>query len=452
MTANVFFVDDEKHLRTACSQALELAGFEVDSFASAEGVVDGIDTDWPGVLVSDIRMAGTDGLDLMAAALEIDPDLPVILITGHGDVPMAVKAMRDGAYDFIEKPFASDVLVDAVRRGLDKRNLILENRQLREALTKGTRLENRLVGQSLGAIKLREQITQFAAVNADVLVIGETGTGKEQVAQALHELSGRREQHFVPVNCGALPETMIESELFGHEKGAFTGADQMRIGKFEYAEGGTVFLDEIESMPLDIQVRLLRVLEERKIVHLGSNTEIPFNVRIIAASKTDLRDAVSAGSFRDDLYYRLNVLTVSIPPLRDRLDDIPLLVTHFINQEGVQFDRAVDDVPLPEMKPLMLYDWPGNVRELRNCVRRYVLGQAIELGRPDNGEKVAELNGQPLSIQLAALEKKILQETLQKHGGRLKSTYEELGVSRKTLYDKLKKYRLGNLDNEIGED
>jgi len=245
---------------------------------------------------------------------------------------------------------------------------------------------------------------------------------------------------------------MIESELFGHEKGAFTGADQMRIGKFEYAEGGTVFLDEIESMPLDIQVRLLRVLEERKIVHLGSNTEIPFNVRIIAASKTDLRDAVSAGSFRDDLYYRLNVLTVSIPPLRDRLDDIPLLVTHFINQEGVQFDRAVDDVPLPEMKPLMLYDWPGNVRELRNCVRRYVLGQAIELGRPDNGEKVAELNGQPLSIQLAALEKKILQETLQKHGGRLKSTYEELGVSRKTLYDKLKKYRLGNLDNEIGED
>ncbi len=452
MTANVFFVDDEKHLRTACSQALELAGFEVDSFASAEGVVDGIDTDWPGVLVSDIRMAGTDGLDLMAAALEIDPDLPVILITGHGDVPMAVKAMRDGAYDFIEKPFASDVLVDAVRRGLDKRNLILENRQLREALTKGTRLENRLVGQSLGAIKLREQITQFAAVNADVLVIGETGTGKEQVAQALHELSGRREQHFVPVNCGALPETMIESELFGHEKGAFTGADQMRIGKFEYAEGGTVFLDEIESMPLDIQVRLLRVLEERKIVHLGSNTEIPFNVRIIAASKTDLRDAVSAGSFRDDLYYRLNVLTVSIPPLRDRLDDIPLLVTHFINQEGVQFDRAVDDVPLPEMKPLMLYDWPGNVRELRNCVRRYVLGQAIELGRPDNGEKVAELNGQPLSTQLAALEKKILQETLQKHGGRLKSTYEELGVSRKTLYDKLKKYRLGNLDNEIGED
>lgn len=452
MTANVFFVDDEKHLRTACSQALELAGFGVDSFASAEGVVDGIDTDWPGVLVSDIRMAGTDGLDLMAAALEIDPDLPVILITGHGDVPMAVKAMRDGAYDFIEKPFASDVLVDAVRRGLDKRNLILENRQLREALTKGTRLENRLVGQSLGAIKLREQITQFAAVNADVLVIGETGTGKEQVAQALHELSVRREQHFVPVNCGALPETMIESELFGHEKGAFTGADQMRIGKFEYAEGGTVFLDEIESMPLDIQVRLLRVLEERKIVHLGSNTEIPFNVRIIAASKTDLRDAVSAGSFRDDLYYRLNVLTVSIPPLRDRLDDIPLLVTHFINQEGVQFDRAVDDVPLPEMKPLMLYDWPGNVRELRNCVRRYVLGQAIELGRPDNGEKVAELNGQPLSIQLAALEKKILQETLQKHGGRLKSTYEELGVSRKTLYDKLKKYRLGNLDNEIGED
>jgi two-component system C4-dicarboxylate transport response regulator DctD len=448
MTANVFFVDDEKHLRTACSQALELAGFEVNSFASADGVVDGIDTEWPGVLVSDIRMAGTDGLELMAAALETDPDLPVILITGHGDVPMAVKAMRDGAYDFIEKPFSSEVLVDAVRRGLDKRSLVLENRHLREALTKGTRLENRLVGQSLGAIKLREKITQFAAVNADVLVTGETGTGKEQVAQALHELSPRGDQRFVPVNCGALPETIIESELFGHDKGAFTGADQTRIGKFEYADGGTIFLDEIESMPLDLQVRLLRVLEERKIVHLGSNVEIPFNVRIIAACKGDLRDAVSAGSFRDDLYYRLNVLTVSIPPLRDRLDDIPLLVTHFINQEGIQFDRVVDDIPLPEMGPLMSYDWPGNVRELRNCVRRYVLGQGIELGRPDSGEKTAELIGQPLSTQLAALEKKILQETLQKHGGRLKSTYEDLGVSRKTLYDKLKKYRLGNLDDK----
>jgi two-component system, NtrC family, C4-dicarboxylate transport response regulator DctD len=444
MTANVFFVDDEKHLRTACSQSLELAGFEVNNFASADGVLDGIDTDWAGVLVSDIRMAGTDGLALMAGALKIDPDLPVILITGHGDVPMAVKAMRDGAYDFIEKPFAPEVLVDAVRRGLDKRSLILENRHLREALTKGTRLENRLVGQSLGAIKLREKITQFAAVDADVLVVGETGTGKEQVAQALHELSPRGEKRFVPVNCGALPETMIESELFGHEKGAFTGADQTRIGKFEYADGGTVFLDEIESMPLDIQVRLLRVLEERKIVHLGSNTEIPFNVRIIASSKGDLRDAVSAGRFRDDLYYRLNVLTVSIPPLRDRPDDIPMLVTHFINQDGVQYDRAVDDIPFSEMKLLMSYVWPGNVRELRNCVRRYVLGQGIELGRPDSGEETAALNGQPLSTRLATFEKKILQETLQKHGGRLKLTYEELGVSRKTLYDKLKKYRLEN--------
>jgi two-component system C4-dicarboxylate transport response regulator DctD len=247
-------------------------------------------------------------------------------------------------------------------------------------------------------------------VNADVLVTGETGTGKEQVAQALHKSSPRGDQRFVPVNCGALTETIIESDLFSHEKGAFTGADQTRIGKFEYAAGGTIFLDEIESMPLDLQVRLLRVLEERKIVHLGSKIEIPFNVQIIAACKGNLRDAVSAGSFRENLYYRLNVLAVSIPLLRDRLDDIPLLVTHFINQKRIQVDRVVDDIPLPEMKPLMSYGSPGNVRELRNSVRRYVLGQRIELGSPDNDE--------------------------------------ELGVSRKTLYDKLKKYRLGNLDDK----
>jgi two-component system C4-dicarboxylate transport response regulator DctD len=284
--------------------------------------------------------------------------------------------------------------------------------------------------------------------HGDVLITGETGTGKEQVAQALHKLSPRGDQRFVPVNCGALTETIIESELFGHKKGAFTDADQTRIGKFEYADGGTILLDEIESMPLDLQVRLLWVLEERKIVHLGSTIEIPFNVRIIAACKGNLRDAVSAGSFRENLYCRLNVLTVSIPPLRDRLDDIPLLVTHFINQKRIQVDRVADDIPLPEMGPLMSYDSPGNARELRNSVRRYVLGQAIELGSPDNGEETAEVNGQPLSTQLAALEKKILQETLQKHGGRLKSTYEELGVSRKTLYDKLKKYRLGNPDDE----
>ena len=285
-------------------------------------------------------------------------------------------------------------------------------------------------------------------MNADVLVTEETGTGKEQVAQALHKLSPRGDQRFVPVNCGALTETILESELFNHEKSAFTGADQTRIGKFEYADGGTIFLDEIESMPLDLQVHLLRVLEERKIVHLGSNIEIPFNVRIITACKGNLRDAVSAGSFRENRYYRLNVLAVSIPPLRDRLDDIPLLVTHFINQERIQVDRVVDDIPLPEMGPLMSYDSPGNVRELRNSVRRYVLGQGIELGNPDNGEETAELNGQPLSTQLAALEKKVLQKTLQKHGGRLKSTYEELGVFRKTLYDKLKKYRLGNPDDK----
>ncbi|MBT6428971.1 MAG: sigma-54-dependent Fis family transcriptional regulator, partial [Rhodospirillaceae bacterium] len=249
MTGRVILIDDEEHLRMACSQSLELAGFEVQSFSSAAGALDEVNTQWPGVIVTDVRMAAMDGLTLMAMVLERDAELSVILITGHGDVTMAVQAMRDGAYDFIEKPFAPEMLVDSVRRALDKRQLILENRNLRDALDSGSPLERLIIGESKASQQLRARIADFAATDADVLVYGETGTGKELVARSLHELSPRSAEKFVPVNCGAIPESIIESELFGHERGAFTGAGHTRIGKFEYANGGTVFLDEIESMP-----------------------------------------------------------------------------------------------------------------------------------------------------------------------------------------------------------
>lgn len=322
----VLLIDDDPHLRQALSQTLDLAGLKVLALGDAQGVAEKIEKDWPGVVVSDIRMPGIDGLELLRQLRERDPDLPVLLITGHGDVPLAVQAMRAGAYDFLEKPFPSDQLLDSVRRALGLRRLVLENRSLRLALSDRQQLSARLVGQSPAMQRLREQIGALAATNADVLILGETGAGKEVVARALHDLSARRDGPFVAINAGALAESVVESELFGHEQGAFTGAQKRRIGKFEFANGGTVFLDEIESMSLDVQVKLLRLLQERVVERLGANQLIPLDIRVIAATKEDLRQAADQGRFRADLYYRLNVASLRIPPLRERggcADSVP---------------------------------------------------------------------------------------------------------------------------------
>lgn len=452
MTPPVIFVDDEKHLRQACTQSLDLAGFDVESFASADGVLDRIGRDWPGVIVTDVRMAGTDGLTLMADALDRDPDIPVIIITGHGDVPMAVEAMRAGAYDFIEKPFPPDVLVDAVRRASETRRLVVENRSLHEALDGDSYIERTVVGQSPAIQALRSQITEFAATGADVLIQGETGTGKELVARALHDLSPRADGNFVAINCAALPEALVESELFGHEKGAFTGADRLRVGRFEHASGGTVFLDEIESMPLDLQTRLLRVLEERALVRVGANEEIPIDVRVVAATKADLREASTDGVFREDLYYRLNVLILQLPPLRDRLDDLALLTAHFLGQAARRFNRP--DVATQPLSPELLSDflahsWPGNVRELKNSVMRIALGQPPQLEHEPTAPPAAEKSaGMQLAEQLGRVEARLLTAALERHGNRMKPVYEELGISRKTLYDKLKRHGITVSDAE----
>lgn len=447
MTGQVLFIDDEEHLRVACSQALELAGFDVESHASAGDALERIDSHWPGVIVTDVKMAGMTGLELMTTALERDPELPVILITGHGDVPMAVDAMRDGAYDFIEKPFASEVLVDAVRRAADKRTLVLENRALREAVSGATRLENMIVGTTPAAGRLRDEVANLAATDADILIHGETGTGKELVARALHQLSPRAARHFVPINCAALPETLIESELFGHVRGAFTGANENRIGKFEYASGGTLFLDEIESMPLELQGRLLRVLEDRLVVPLGSNTEVPVDVRVIAATKADLKET-AGGSFREDLFYRLNVLAITVPPLRDRQDDILPLMLHFLDQASLRFKRPAPDLAPQDIALLTTHRWPGNVRELKNAAMRFALGQGVGMENAD-GNPAGGHNG-VLADQVGTFEKSVIRACLERHDYRLKPTYEELGVSRKTLYDKIRKYELG--DRALNED
>ena len=319
----VILVDDEPHVRLAGKQALELDGRQVLAFDGAKAALEQISLDWPGVLVSDIKMPDMDGMAFMRAALAIDRDLPVVLITGHGDVGTAVEAMRDGAYDFIEKPFPSDRLVEIVARALEKRRLTLENRALRRELKAQDTLGPRLIGRTDVMRRVQDRLLTVAETDADILLSGETGAGKEVAARFVHQHSARRDGPFVAVNASAIPEHLLESELFGHEAGSFTDAKTKRIGKVEHSDGGTLFLDEIESMPMHGQIALLRVLQERSIERVGSNRSIPLNFRVIAAAKVDLLAAAEAGRFREDLYYRLHVATIDLPPLRKRRDDIP---------------------------------------------------------------------------------------------------------------------------------
>lgn len=321
----VIVVDDEASIRTAVEQWLSLSGFEVQLFSRAEECLAQLPKDFPGVILSDVRMPGLSGLELLAEVQRRDADLPVILLTGHGDVPMAVEAMRDGAYDFLEKPFSPDALLNSLRRALDKRGLILENRRLHQQADHRAQLESTLLGVSRGLQTLRRQVLDLASLPVNVLIRGETGSGKELVARCLHDFGPRAKKPFVALNCAAIPEQLFEAELFGHESGAFTGAQGKRIGKLEYAHGGTLFLDEIESMPLAQQVKLLRVLQEQKLERLGSNQSIHVDLRIIAATKPDLLEEARAGRFREDLAYRLNVAQLRLPPLRERREDIPLL-------------------------------------------------------------------------------------------------------------------------------
>ena len=442
--SKLILVDDEKSIRDAAAQSLLLAGFEVDTYASAIDALPHLTADFSGVLITDIRMPDMDGLELMERVLKLDRDLPVILISGHADVAMAVNAIRDGAYDLLEKPFATADLVETVRRGLEKRRLTLENRALKAELEEQTRLGPRIIGQAPGIVTLRKMIARIANVDADVLIWGETGTGKELVARSLHEQSKRRVHNYVAINCGAIPENLLDSELFGHEAGAFTGAKAQRIGKFEHANGGTLFLDEIESMPLTTQAPLLRVLQERKIERLGSNKLIPLDIRVVAATKLDLKEAAERAEFRQDLYYRLNVVTLEIPPLRARREDIPLLFQHFVLVAAARCETEVPPLNHKALHALMGHDWPGNIRELRNIAERYVL-----LGEAYNFDVAALMNadeehveGLSLADQVASFEKALLEQALNRYKGNIKAVMETLDIPRKTLSDKMRKYGL----------
>lgn len=448
----VFFVDDEEPLRHAVQQGLELCGHKVTCFATARRAEARLSRDLYGVLVSDIKMPDMDGLALLRRALEIDPALPVVLVTGHGDVPLAVEAMRAGAYDFIEKPFDTSHLASVVSRALEKRRLVLENRALRLELGASSGLEARLVGVSPVMERLRTQVKALAETDADVLLVGETGSGKEVVARALHDCGPRAKGPFVAINCGAVPADIIESELFGHVAGAFTGAQKARTGKLEFADGGTVLLDEIESMPPDLQVKLLRAIETRSIERLGSNTAVPLDLRFVAASKDDLAAACKAGRFREDLYYRLNVVSLALPPLRERREDVPTLFNHLAREARSRYRREIPDLDGGLLAALMAYDWPGNVRELRNAADRFVLGMGdvVPAGFMPGGSGGGEKG--PLSERMDAVEKSILEAELRRQGGSLKATYEALGLSRKTLYDKLQRHGLRREDYLVSEE
>lgn len=442
---SVIFIDDEEEVRLSGRQTLEIEGFETIALEAAEAALDHLTAAWPGVVVTDIKMPGMDGMELLDRISQIDPELPVIMITGHGDIPLAVNAMRAGAYDFIEKPGDPDYLIEVVHRALEKRRLILENRALRLELDALGEMERRIIGTTPIMISLRETITDLADTDVDVLVVGETGTGKELVARCLHDFSSRRDRRFVALNCGALPETVIESELFGHEVGAFTGANKRRVGKIEHADGGTLFLDEIDSMAPAIQVRLLRVLQERTIERLGGNDSIPVDIRVIAASKIDLREAADEGSFREDLYYRLHVARITLPPLRERHDDIAILFHQFVEAAAARFRRTVPEIDPDKIEELSARPWTGNVRELRNATERFVLGMsASQVDRtPVAATQVGTLI---LSENIARFERTTIASALRRNGGGVSRTAEELGVSRKTLYLHMRKHNLNRDD------
>jgi len=388
-----------------------------------------------GVIVSDVRMPGMGGLALLNRLQQLDPDLPVILLTGHGDVPMAVEAMRDGAYDFLEKPFSPEALLSSLRRALEKRQLVLENRRLHEQADLREQIDGRLLGVSRSLQTLRRQVLDLAPLPVNVLIRGETGSGKELVARCLHDFGPRADKPFVALNCAAIPEQLFEAELFGHESGAFTGAQGKRIGKLEYADGGTLFLDEIESMPLAQQAKLLRVLQEQKLERLGSNQSIKVNLRVIAATKPDLLEEARAGRFREDLAYRLTVAELRLSALRERREDIPVLYEFFSRTAAERLGRAAAPLSGAQLSRLLSHDWPGNVRELANVAERQVLG----MGEP----QVDDIDsGQSLAAQQEAFEAQCLRAALNRHKGDIKAVLTELQLPRRTLNEKMQRHGL----------
>ncbi|MBU0946916.1 MAG: sigma-54 dependent transcriptional regulator [Proteobacteria bacterium] len=444
----IMVVDDDIYLLTAIKQTLLLNNYSVDTLSSAQNILPALTEFEYAAVITDIKMPGMDGIELLDHIKKNDPELPVIMITGHGDVSMAVSSIKDGAYDFLQKPVDEDVLLASLSRAVEKRQLVLENRTLNRQIQEQQQncsYFHGLVGKHPSMLHLYETIKKVAAENDPVMLYGETGTGKELVARAIHEIADRSKNPFVAINMGAIPVDMIESDLFGHVKGAFTGAVQEKIGKFSYAGEGTLFFDEINSLPIGLQTKLLRVLEEKTITPLGSNVPVPVYARIIAATNKDLSEEICKGNFRQDLFFRLNVLPVTIPPLKERREDIPLLIEYYRQAYCHERQQEVQPLDRKTIRSLQQEEWPGNVRELKNYVRRLCIfgSQASQEDISQNSEQLIE-QGIKQNLQLKSLleevEKKYLIEILSKNQGQITPTYQDLGISRKSLYDKVNKY------------
>ncbi|WP_299484353.1 sigma-54 dependent transcriptional regulator [uncultured Roseibium sp.] len=443
----VLIVDDDPSMRAALRQWIRLAGFATVEVAGANEAMSRLSADFDGCVVSDVKLEGEDGLALLRRIASLDTDLPVVLITGHGDVPMAVEAMRAGAYDFIEKPFDPDHIAEVVRRAADRRALVMENRALKKQLEDGAGLESRLIGNSPAMESLRQQILHFAKTDAAVLITGETGTGKEVIAQALHDFSLRSKGPFVAINAAALPEAMVEAELFGHEAGAFTGADRRHIGRIEAAHDGVLFLDEIVSMPLVLQPKLLRVLQESKVDRIGGTKAIDVNIRLVSASNLHPGEAVRSGRLREDLLFRLNTIELHVPPLRERGRDCLLLFDTFSNRLAAQYGIGAPGLSVRDEAFLQTYPWPGNVRELRNAAERFVLNaevnpqplEALVSGQRESSDPARSAG---LKDLMDEYERSLIENALRRHKGRVADVLRELNLPRRTLNEKMTRHGL----------
>jgi two-component system response regulator AtoC len=448
-------VDDEENLRLVLRTLLKRNGYEVETAESGEEALGLVESFGPDFVITDVRMPKMGGMDLLATLKAKGNDATVIVMSAYGNTDLAIEALKAGAYDYVQKPFKPDEVVLALRKAEEREVLRRENRALREEIRKENRFED-ILAKSASMQDIFRTIAKIADYKTTVLVSGESGVGKELVARAIHHRSSRKAGPFVPVNCGAIPENLLESELFGHKKGAFTDAVADRRGLFEEADGGTLFLDEIGELPLGLQVKLLRVLEDEKIRRLGDTRDLQVDVRIVAATHRDLLAETKAGRFREDLFYRLNVLPIHVPPLRERPEDIPLLVDHFITRNNARLHTEIRGLDGECRRLLYEYAWPGNVRELENTIERaMVLSEGQQLTATDLPERIREARD-PVQLQLSSgelsvkktmrvIEEILIRRALQKTKGNRTRAAEVLEISHRALLYKIKDYQITDL-------